>query len=538
MTILVGPNNSGKSLTLREIEAWALGSGAPRSVVEEIDVSWPASDTEALEMFEPFVSEPPTEEQAPPDSIHVAPFRADGTQNRLWIQRPMLASQLVQRDTEWLRRNLLAHFTARLDGRTRFDLMQPRTFQDQQLAPQHHLAALFLNDALRQRVREIVVKAFPGRYFVIDPTQMSQFRVGMSARPPVDAAEEQGWDARARRFHSETDHIDTLSDGIVCFTGLIAAAVSLPHRILLIDEPEAFLHPPLARLLGSSLASLTQERHASLLAATHSAEFLMGCIESGTDTTIVRLTYESGVAGARVLAPAELRALITDPLLRSTDALSGLFHRGVIVGESDSDRAIYEEINRRLVTVNRGTPDTFFTNGQNWQTIPRVIGPLRQLGVPAAAIIDVDTVTGPKAEWDKYYKAMNLDETTAASLETKRAAVAGSLRALGNDATGKALCKTTGVRGLSTTDRAAARVLLTELGKRGIFVVEVGELESWLAPLGVARSSKAKWIVGVFRALGSNPDRPTYVPPGANDVWRFIDQIAAWISDPGRAGLP
>lgn len=88
----------------------------------------------------------------------------------------------------------------------------------------------------------------------------------------------------------------------------------------------------------------------------------MGCIASGVDVQIVRLTYETGIAGMRMLIPAELKNLIRDPLLRSTDALSGLFHRGVIVGESDHDRAFYEEINRRLVDVDRGTADTFFTN--------------------------------------------------------------------------------------------------------------------------------------------------------------------------------
>lgn len=36
------------------------------------------------------------------------------------------------------------------------------------------------------------------------------------------------------------------------------------------------MHPPLVRQLGSNLAQLTRERDASLVSATHSAEFLMG----------------------------------------------------------------------------------------------------------------------------------------------------------------------------------------------------------------------------------------------------------------------
>jgi hypothetical protein len=489
-------------------------------------------------MIRPFEATPNQGEVPPPDSMLIAPFRLDGTSNRTWIPRGTLANQLQRGGTsEWLRSNLLAHFVARLDGRARFDLLQPRALQDEQVPAQHHLAALFFDDDARRRVREIVAEAFPGRHFVIDPTSMTQFRVGLSDRAPEDSAEEQGWDKRSREFHTAIERIETLSDGVVCFTGLIAAAISLPHRVLLVDEPEAFLHPPLARILGASLASLTEERGASLVAATHSAEFLMGCIESGIETTIVRLTYESGVAGARVLAPSGLRGLIRDPLLRSTEALSGLFHRGVVVGESDHDRALYNEINRRLVASKRGTADTFFTNAQNWQTIPRVIGPLRELGVPAAAIMDLDTITGPKREWEKFYKAIGLDEPASQALEVKRTSVAATLRALGRGPDNKLLCKTTGISGLPSTERPAARDLLQDLGQYGIFVVDAGELEGWLAPLNIASGNKAKWIVDVFRALGSNPSSQTYVVPGTGDVWAFLDKVAGWIGDPNRAGL-
>lgn len=534
VTVLVGPNNSGKSLALREIEAWAQGSNQQRVVVDELDVSWPATTVEALKLVEPFITDPaPNEAMTQPGSVMLAPFGFGGNQNRGWLLREPLESELqAGRTTDWLRNSLLRNFVARLDGRTRFELLRPQPFQDEQIPPQNHIAALFFDEDARQRVRQLIEEAFPGRYFVIDPTAMTQFRVGMSSRPPVDPAEETGWDGRSRKFHSDIEHIDTLSDGVTCFTGLIAAAISLPHRILLIDEPEAFLHPPLARLLGANLATLTRGRGASLVTATHSAEFLMGCIESGADITIVRLTYENRVAGARVLAPSGLRGLISDPLLRSTNALSGLFHRGVVVGESDHDRAFYNEINRRLVSSGRGSADTFFTNGQNWQTIARVIGPLRQLGVPAAAIVDADTLTGTKREWQKFYNAANLDAATSTAVEAQRSTVAASLKALG-----KPVYKSTGISRLTTADRTAARSLIRDLASYGIFVVEKGELEGWLPALG-ARSKKADWIVDIFRALGSKPGSTAYVAPRSGGVWAFVDRVARWIGDPRRSGMP
>jgi hypothetical protein len=538
VTVIVGPNNSGKSLALREILSWAEGTEETRRVVEELDVEWPTDAAGALTQLTPFVVEPEGDEAVEPNIIILAPFRMDGSgANRHRLNTETLAHQLTgpPPDTAWLRSAVLKCFAARLDGRTRFALMEPRAFQDLQRSPQHHLAALFKDDALRARVREMIEQAFPGRYFVIDPTGGQQFRVRMSDRPPADGAEERGWDERAVAFHGEATLIEDLSDGLVSFSGLIAAAVSLPHRILLVDEPEAFLHPPLARQLGSNLAFLTKERGASLVAATHSSEFLMGCIASGVETTIVRLTYDSGVAGVRVLVPGELKELIRDPLLRSTDALSGLFHRGVVVAESDHDRAFYEEINRRLVEEDeRGSPDTFFTNAQNWQTIPRIIGPLRQLGVPAAAIVDLDTVCEGKTEWDKFYKVMNAAESEIEAVNKLRNEVRQALRALPDKA-----YKKSGIGGLGKADQARARRLFEKLADFGIFVVEVGELEGWLAALGLQESGgKGGWIVKAFQKLGSNPDGAAYVKPAADDVWEFLDRLAAWVGDPDRLGLP
>ncbi len=99
--------------------------------------------------------------------------------------------------------------------------------------------------------------------------------------------------------------ISELSDGVQAYTGLVAAVMSLPHRILLIDEPEAFLHPPLAKRLGRDLADLATERDASLVVATHSADFLMGCLEANPNVVIVRLTYENRVATSRYLPSRE-----------------------------------------------------------------------------------------------------------------------------------------------------------------------------------------------------------------------------------------
>jgi hypothetical protein len=113
----------------------------------------------------------------------------------------------------------------------------------------------------------------------------------------------------------------------------------------------------------------------------------MGAILSGANVIIIRLTYEAGIGTARLLPSGEIARLMQDPLLRSVGVLSGLLYNYVIVGEANADRAFYQEINERLLDANdsRGIPHTLFLNADSKQTIPRIIDPLRKLGIPAAS---------------------------------------------------------------------------------------------------------------------------------------------------------
>jgi hypothetical protein len=381
-------------------------------------------------------------------------------------------------------------------------------------------------------VRKLTEEAF-GSHFVIDPTAMTHFRIRLSGRAPADPAEEQALDERSRHFHRDAKLIVEASDGVQAFTGLVSALMSLPHRILLVDEPEAFLHPPLARRLGRNLSALASERSATLVVATHSADFVMGCVESGVAVHIVRLTYDSATATARTLQSSDLMPLMRDPLLRSTGALRGLFHRAVMISEADADRAFYDEINSRLQESGRGVTDALVVNAQNWQTVPRIMQPLRRLGIPALALVDLDTVSDiGSSNWQKYYDAAGLPVADAAVLEQLRIRCRGHL-----DVVGRATYKSSGVGALTGPQRGDIDELLAKLRDIGVFVVSVGELERWLSSLSVSGPKKA-WIVDMLTSLGSDPTQPSYVAPGSGDVWEFLDEAGKWARDSNRHGMP
>ena len=538
VTILVGPNNSGKSLALREIENWCCNINEDKKVISDVEVPFPSSENDAIDLISAHKTIPPENQTQAPDHIWIGLPTFRGRQPVLHEQLSLthIRNIVSNKDLTWLKHGLTRLYTIRLDGRTRFSLSDPKPTGDLQAHPQNHLWALFKNDSGRERVRNFTEEAF-NLHFVIDPTAMTQFRVRMSKRKPSTKMEEQALDEAAREFHKNSELISDLSDGVQAFTGLVSAVLSFPHRILLVDEPEAFLHPPLARRLGKNLSEVASEREASLVVATHSSEFLMGCIEATPNLSIVRLNYENNLATARSVSPSDLQNLMHDPLLRSAQALRGLFHRCVIVTEADKDRAFYEEINHRLQDNSRGISDALFLNAQNWQTIPRIVKPLRLLGIPAAAIMDLDVVIDNN-EWVSIYEMLNIDGITQNKIESLRKRCEGYLRKLPQAEDGRKQYKLKGIMSLSSAEHQELKQLITILEGYGLFIVEVGELECWLSSTGVSFDPKRTWLTRIFALMGSDPALPNYVSPGNDDVWEFMENIKKWIDNPNRKGVP
>jgi ABC-type cobalamin/Fe3+-siderophores transport system ATPase subunit len=530
VTVFVGPNNSGKSKVLTEIEQFCRsGQKNVTVVLEELSFSGLTSD-KALDAIERLRQEPNPGEGLLAEHIFIGsrygrrqlPMR-DLTQ---FVQNPNVNLPAF---CQWF----LTHSTLMLDGRNRINLVNPQGAGDLQQAPQSSFQVLFRDDAKRHEVRRIVSEAF-GSYLAIDPTFLGQFRIRLSQREPINDVEERGLHADAVRFHANAQLIDDASDGVKAFTGIITELMAGDPRVLLIDEPEAFLHPSLASKLGYEVARAALSADKRVFASTHSPTFVMGCIQSGAPLNIIRLTYREGVATARLLPSSELLELMRNPLLRSTGVLSGLFYEFVVVTESDADRAFYQEINERLLRFKPqwGIPNCLFINAQNKQTVHTIIRPLRQLGIPAAGVVDVDALKDGGTTWTNLLSGANIPTITHGSLATMRSALKQAM-----DNTGKDMKRDGGVAILQSADREAAMNLLGQLGEYGIFVVPGGELESWLKQLSVSGHGPS-WLVSIFEKMGEDPDAPGFLKPSSDDVWAFIQKIKAWLIDANRKGIP
>ena len=531
VTVFVGPNNSGKSKVLSEIEQYCRSGSKDASAVilDDLAFSGLAAD-KALQAVEHIKQAPNQGEALNIDHIIVGSKygRRQVPFNSLthFVQNP---NSNLGAFCQWF----LQHSTLILDGRNRINLVNQQGAGDLQQAPQSSFQVLFRDDKKRHEVRRIVNEAF-GTHFVIDPTSLGQLRIRLSQRAPSTDLEERGIHAEAVQFHSNAQLIDLASDGVKAFTGIVTEVIAGDPRVLLIDEPEAFLHPSLASKLGYEVSRAALSAEKRVLVSTHSPTFVMGCIQSGAPVNIVRLTYRAGTATARVLPSDEILELMRNPLLRSTGVLSGLFYEFVVVTESDADRAFYQEINERLLRFKPewGIPNCLFINAQNKQTVQTILRPLRKLGIPAAGIVDVDVLKDGGTTWTKLLSGANVPDIAHGSLATMRAAVKQAMEATGRD-----MKRDGGVAILNPPEQEAANNLLSQLGDYGVFVIPGGELESWLKQLG-ASGHGPSWLISIFEKMGEDPSAGNYLKPSGNDVWAFMQQLKNWLIDPNRKGIP
>ena len=281
MTVFVGPNNSGKSRALQEIENWITSPEPSRGlVVKSIEFEAWTHDgiKQAIAELE---IEPALNEVLNPDHVMISKLHPQSNSPvRMQIHKPALLQEA--QDPNGPRHRyapFLSLFSLKLDGTNRLALANPQKSGDLLETAPNHLAHLFVNNPARSKLREIVRDAF-GKYLVVDPTKIGELRFRLSSRAPVDEREEKGWDSRAQTFHQRAMAITAASDGVKAFVGMLSTIISGDPKVTIVDEPEAFLHPSLSDRLGREIAAALGASKRAFV-STHSASFLMGCVRSG-----------------------------------------------------------------------------------------------------------------------------------------------------------------------------------------------------------------------------------------------------------------
>ena len=531
VTIFVGPNNSGKSKLLTEIQEYC-SNGDKNQNSKLIDtLSFLVLDkSERLKEIEKFTIKP-----KPGQIVAQGQILFGGREHIAQINEDLPERFLSFPNSEVyiFCRHYLSFKTLKLDALNRIWLVNQQELGDLQQAPANDLAVIFKDDKKRHEVRRIIYDAF-GLYFVLDPTNGGQVRIRLSKIEPRGEYQEKGLHKEAIEFHRNALDISLASDGVKAFTGIITSIIAGEPKVTLLDEPEAFLHPSLSFKLGKEIATSAKNELNRLFVSTHSSNFLMGCIQSGAPINIARLTYSNEVGTARLLDNEKIASLMKDPLLRSTGVLSALFYNYVVVSEGDSDRAFYQEVNERLIqfSPDRAIQDCLFINAVGKDSIWKIVQPLREMGIPTVGVYDIDILKNEGNNWTNALKASHIPEISHQSLGQIRSRLKNKF-----DEIGKNMKKDGGISALPSSEKEAADNLFNQLEVYGIFAVRNGEVEHWLSDLEV-EANKSNWLAKIFERMGANPDDQDYVKPTKGDVWDFLGRISTWMKNENRKGIP
>ncbi len=354
-----------------------------------------------------------------------------------------------------------------------------------------------------------------------------------------------GQDRVSLDYIKELEKLPTLhtqGDGMRGFVGVVLHSLIVNHTVILVDEPEAFLHPPQARLIGRMLTEEAPKGR-QMFIATHSGDFLRGVLDANSDRArIIRLQRNGNINVVAELTNAQIRTIWNDPLLRYSNVLDGLFHNKVIVSESDSDSRFYAALKDALFDPGSGRArkDVMFLQSGGKDRLPVVIQSMKNLKVPVCAIADFD-VLNAEQPLRRIYESLGGDWSTIMpdwallkkSIEDKkpelnseevsqeitkvlsgisdkvfpkdaREKIEKTLRRSSPWSVAKGVGKSFVPSGNPTQ---ACDRLLANLRSVGLFVVEVGEVEGFARSIG---GHGPKWVNAVLaKNLSNDPELET-----------------------------
>lgn len=548
VTVIVGPNNAGKSATLREITSWVQAGGKRNKVVTDLKIQHAGASQDLLALLAPYrrTDSPATEPEYQLKTLKSWKLQGSVQSGVVSMLDPGNVSDLERVREGDLQRfwedpsypsNIAGLFFYLADLSSRFEAAQPApTFNVATDTPRHPIQKLCADEDLADRLSRYFQRAF-GQQLIINRTAGSQVPLHCGKAPPFEPGEDRLSPSYARKL-AKLPLLAQQGDGMRSFAGCLLQSMFLEKFVMLIDEPEAFLHPPQARFLGTLLAK-ERPRGRQLVIATHSGDLLRGLLDANPPAIkVIRVTREGDVNHARELDTAKLHSLWDDPVLRFSNTLDGLFHEQVVLCEADGDCRFYAAILEalHLTDTEQRHPDVMFTSTGGKHKMPTIAAALAGIGVPTRAVMDFDALNGESplreaiealggswstfsADWKQVKGGV---EKRKPELETPH--VRREIERILNSVNGATFpseavkqmqevlkrtspwdeAKRGGLVAVPAgQERQAAERLLAGLKQLGLFIVDCGEMESFDPSVG---GHGNPWVAEVLRKeLRSDP---------------------------------
>lgn len=533
LTVIIGPNNAGKSRALRDIALLTCAqTETSGKVVVEVQQDMPPS------LAEFFSSYP----QLRPDESSTGFVTNAMEPTLIGVKAVSWGSPLSNVEHNWdqmlrtgtprsnLNIVLGARLTTHLTTDTRLTLLNSgspvSSPKPETVLQQLYSAGTQKEDELRAAVKS-TFNVELALDFTIPAVLCMRVAETLGSIPP---------DPRdALPVMQKFERLDDQGDGLRSFTSVAAALLVMDRPVCLIDEPEAFLHPPQAFALGRFIAAHSGPKR-QLIVATHSADVLRGILSVKNSASVLRIDRAGTKNSFRQLAPERLLEMARDSLLATHRVIDGLFASAAVVTEADSDARFYET----LLSKVRPDSDVHFVSADNKQTVEKVAALYRQLGVRAVGIVDIDALNNAD-EFGKMVASLGLDCSAAeqaiesqkeiaksvtgrtsidkaqllidaltaakekimtalhgsepASIDKAINAADGTIRKAIEDGKPWAKIKREGTDAFSEDAKAAFQRVYSLCASRGLFINPYGELESMLTDVGLNYTAdKRAWF--------------------------------------------
>jgi len=526
IVVFTGANNAGKSQVLRDLKSYFENQDAPRLIIKQVEA----------------------------DYVGNAQFFKDNSTYKnggYSFENINIGNDLELFDYWWNNKklgNLSNSFVNYLSTENRLQAANPAsTFDAVNDSPNHPIQKLYLNDNKESELSSLFHKAF-NTNIIVNRGAGNSIPIHIGTPPKKEA----GADRVSLSYLTELKklpQIQNQGDGIRSFMGILLNVFTSYHTITLIDEPEAFLHPPQARLLGKMLAKNTPNNR-QLFISTHSEDFLKGLLDADNENIkIIRINREDNINHMNILRNEEIKQFWKDPILRYSNILSGLFHTKVVICESDTDCRFYQAIMNALHDDEDNiSPDILFTHCGGKQRIKTVTAALKSLNVKTIAITDIDILNNKMTfkevaeslniDWNliesKWHVIYNYIKDQRAQLNTEEVKksigsilekvtevqlpidTTDEIKKVIKMSTAWSKVKQTGKKFLEGEAYNAFNELYAMCKEKGLFIVPVGELECFYKPNS---NHGVKWVNNVLETVDLKNDREL------DDARKFVKEI-------------
>lgn len=330
IVIFVGPNNVGKSRTLKDIRDDLIDSERKKTIIKKIDYNENNFNDKCIKKFfqenfsknehenyEVYI-EPQNQYtyykhnfenfQSNKKDFYKVFFTFLSTENRLGI-------------TKAISYNYINDFFA-------FNIMEKLQENLEEIKKLNDVLIFGFNKAID--VTEEREGAYIQKVYKIGNEQQIDLTINSNSR-----------DAK-QKLH-ELENLDEQGDGIRSAVAVLSSLIVGNQSIYLMDEPEAFLHPPQARLLGSKIVELSENKQCFI--STHNIDLIRGVLEKKPSRVkIIKIEREDNKNKFFKLDNENITTIANDRNLKYTNILNGLFYDRVVLCENESDCKFYSAI--------------------------------------------------------------------------------------------------------------------------------------------------------------------------------------------------